>query len=90
MKGYIEKLIRDNLFSNLNLKNKDLTLEINNSVDQIRDSYYDSLNKDYNYLIDNYAKAINITDFIYSFTRDFSDNNINFKCDKFIEMIKKR
>nr|QWO71453.1 RNA polymerase [Calocybe gambosa] len=88
MKNYIENIIRESIFKNIDYNGA--TLEIKTSVEGITQSFYSDLDKDYNNLIYNYAKAINITDFLYNISRDLSDDNINFKFNKFIEYIRNK
>nr|AAD39925.1 unknown [Pleurotus ostreatus] len=56
LKSYMEKIVRDNLFTNLN--NKEKILEVNTNLEKIKDNYYETLNKIYSYLIYNYIKAM--------------------------------
>src|SRR6266481_2365244 len=51
------------------------------------DKYTYLFNKDYNNLITNYTRALNIIEFLYDISKNLSDININIKYDKYIEYI---
>nr|ADO51620.1 rnapol [Moniliophthora roreri] len=65
----------------------EISEDLKSDIISIKSKYEDSFYKDYNYLRDNYTKAMNIIEFLYSLSRDLSDNNINDKYDRFIEYI---
>ena len=83
MKSNLEILIKNSIIT----INSDTTNDLKSKVESITDNYTETFTKDYNYLISNYTKALNIMEFLYDISKDLSDNNINSKYDKFIEYI---
>ena len=67
----------------------DITENLKSKVKDITDKYTELFHKDYIHLLDNYSKALNITEFFYEISRDLSEENIDLKYNKFIEYIYK-